>query len=461
MNQKMLIYALSSAAVAVLSFFVEPVREGLHSIIDIFVKGYSPVRVYILSGTLAFLFLIASLPLPKIQIKGIKTVLVTSMIAVFSFGVFMQVWFDHTYDIPTYALSLSVDGGKITGTAFSHIHIGKSITHILVSPIISTHSPLDSGAGISPFIPNFFKIIFGVLLVIFFVTLILWYIKKIEDEKNDTARFTFGFIFVAAPLLIRVVDGGFFAAGTILFIGAFLAIIFGSTAKKFLGIVCSAFVAQMIWYIFFPRIIASTISDLTPYFIITPTILAFYIAIFGNIVSLNKKLITAWTCIIFLGVALLYRIGFLEARYTNVFVNDAFVASYNLKNDKTYSLRGSVGTLHIYEYKGATTTVNDLVIKENIPDEYFPVSAPGKTCSKESTGRAMTFRLLSENFVSDTDVPTIGVKIAFKEISSPVSTMHAYRGVLLEPECLPQPLSVLAEAIGLAGGKNFIISERQ
>ncbi|MFA6095309.1 MAG: hypothetical protein WC767_00470 [Candidatus Paceibacterota bacterium] len=462
MNKKTRIYILCMGILGILSLASDSVESFSHGVTDLFITGHSPIRIYIFLSWIILLLFLDSKAWKEGFEKQRAGLMVGSLAAVFAVGIFMQVWFDRAYDIETPELSLVSDGREMTGTAISHNHLSKSPVGSVVAFLSPDFESLDPGMGAGPFVPLYQKIAFDVALAVFIGSTLLYFIYyRRKGPGQGSAAFVIGFGLLTGLLIMRTVDGGLFAANSILSLGILLALAYSKDARSFLCSSLLALVAQLGWYLAFPDIVGPTMPDPLPYLLSAPIVWMIIVSLLSGAFAINPKTKKACLSAGAVILAILIPIYSVYMSRPDMTTDSAYVATYKANAAPGYKLIGSINSLMIYEYKGDEKKMSELASEQDTLAIFNPVSAPGKNCPLDQSPRVETFRILSREIVSSTEKAELGLDLAVREVQSPVEGMRAYRAVFASSSCTPRYLSVLQEMILSAGAQRFIISHRK
>jgi hypothetical protein len=465
MDKKMMIYSGTLVILAIFSLSFDTIESILYKSMNIFIEGYSPIRVYITLGWMAFLFLLGSLSWRGDFRRFGSRFVLGSMMMVFIIGLSTQIWFNQKFDIESRDLALVVNDGEMTGTALTHNHLSKSFFGFIIYPIAPSFESLDLGTGADSFIPILPRILFIISFTTFLISLVFCFIGRLKNIERGKNMFIAGFGLLTGLIVIRTIDGGILSANTLLFIGLLYAVLSARGARNFWCISFGALIIQLGWYLMFSDFITSTIDDIRPYLFTAFVAWCAILLLVGSTYISNHKArvtfiyILSSLCVLLM---LVYMFSIMRVEVnTEISTETAYIATYKTAGDPAYVRLGDINMLMIYKYNGVSKKVSELIYDQYTLARFDPVSVPGRTCNAHDVAHISTFRLLSVEPVSNMQKPEIGLSLVFRPMESPLAGMFAYRAVLISPSCLPRHLSVLQESVTATGAKHFIISERR
>ncbi|PJE73991.1 MAG: hypothetical protein COV01_02670 [Candidatus Taylorbacteria bacterium CG10_big_fil_rev_8_21_14_0_10_41_48] len=430
--------------------------DFFHSLVDIFVQGYSPIRIYVFIGVIGVLFLLS---LTKRSFSGDKEegLLIGALSGVFLIGFLYEVYISLVYKVGIFKSVLFLNGNEMTSSSVFHNHILKGVIGYVTSFLSSGFESLDPGIGILPFVSPWVLLLVGIVFVYCLFLIGRISIRLFGDITDSKNSFIFAYGLILSTVIIRLFDGGIWAMNSVLFLGLLYLII--SKKERFIINSIYLLLLQLAVYLF--SYFKKDFFDLTSAILYSLCAWSLVTLLMSRYLRLDRVKVIYVLFVLLVSIVPIFKMNFFQEDNDNGIFSKVYFSTYETTENEKYFIVDSIGDLNIYMYEDTVDRkLKDLTLFDKKIQVFNYIDIPNKTCSEKSVDRVIGLNILSKEEIVDMFWPNSHVGIEVYKHSQLINDMYLYNVKIRIPACIPREWSVIQEVLNSAGSQKAIIYSR-
>jgi len=427
--------------------------DFFHSLVDIFVQGYSPIRVYVVVGVVGILFLLS---LAKRSFNGDKEegLLMGALSSVFLIGFLYEIYISFVYKIGIFKAVLFLNGNEMTSSSIFHNHVLKGVMGYMTSFLSPGFESLDPGIGVLPFISPWVLLLVGVIFVYCLFLIGKISIRLLGGITHGKNSFIFAYGLILSTVIIRLFDGGIWSMNSVLFLGLLYLVI----NKKERFIINSIYLLLLQFVVYLFSYLTKDSFDLTIAILYSVCSWSLVTILMSRYLKLERVKVVYVLFVLLVSIIPIFKINFFQENNDNGIFNKVYFSTYETIENERYTLIDSIGGLNIYKYEDSVDRkLKDLILFDKKIQIFNYIGIPDKTCSEKSVDRVISLNVLSKEEIVDTFWPNSHVGIEVYKHSQLINDMYLYNVKIRIPACIPRGWSVIQEVLKSAGSQKTLI----
>lgn len=432
-----------------------------HSAINVFAGGRSSTKVYLFFLYLLLLTVLVYLikrDLLRVQKLSRHFVLASIFLGYF-LGVTLFFIFTDNLGVSSRNYVITFNNQEISSTQLSHNHLLKGAVGVFLKTFgLGKFENIDAGLPFVGLFSNTWLWTGSIIILIAILSVVIFFVSTIYTKGNLRQKifYTLAFSLSSFAAIKAIPDGGIFLNKTIPILISFIFVI-DCQRKKLMAV--SLAVLYLVWYLIVIFLdLNPTNLDITQYLIsgIIPALIIFilyYLSMFDKFKRLHILLIILAVVIISWPV---YSELSVTRNYTSITAKGGLIATYE-SDSITSVLKYKVGTLKISEIV-QQKTIGEILNKEKIIDNIYPVAVPWETCIPTADGDKYKFNLIGNHLDKPTEVEHSLPITEYKEnlIDERNGYIFYEVSITLLP-CMPRHLNILQEILRQKFAEPFFI----